>query len=387
MNSNVTVQDVFNAFYDDYKKQYAVSAEQAKSAWSIMNCKTGAMGVNTTVCEECGSIQVHYNSCRNRCCPMCQELPTQKWIDARREDVLDAPYYHLVFTLPDELNPVIYSNQKLLYTALYASASETLEQLTADTKYLGAKIGYISILHTWGSAMNYHPHLHCIIFGGGLNEKNQWREKSGDFFIPVKVLSKVFRGKFMEKIKGFWQNNILEFHGSASKYRNYYSFKDLLDICYRKEWAPYCKPTFNGAQSVIQYLGKYTHRIAISNRRIIGMDEHTVTYWVKDYSHNGKWRQECISGVEFIRRFLMHIPPRRFVRIRHYGILGNRLKKKTLALCRILLGCKQYLSKLKEMDTAQILNYLYGIDVCSCKDCGGKLIRIPPQIALKYYVT
>ena len=387
MNSNVTVQDAFNAFYEDYKKQYAVSTEQAKSAWSIMNCKTGSMGVNTAVCENCGSVHVHYNSCRNRCCPMCQELPTQKWIDARREDVLDAPYYHLVFTLPDELNPIIYSNQKLLYTALYSAASETLEQLTAEPKYLGAKTGYICILHTWGSAMNYHPHLHCIILGGGLNDKNQWREKSGDFFLPIKVLSKVFRGKFMEKVKDFWQNNLLEFHGSASKYRNCYSFKDLLNTCYHKEWAPYCKPTFNGAQSVIQYLGKYTHRIAISNRRIISIDEHTVTYWVKDYSRNGKWRQECISGVEFIRRFLMHVPPKRFVRIRHYGILGNRLKKKKLTLCRILLGCKQYLSKLKEMNTAQILSHLYGVDVFSCKDCGGKLVSIPPQIALKYCVT
>lgn len=194
--NDITVQDVFYSFYEDYLKEHKVSGIQAKTAWCIMNCKTGALGANVSICEDCGSIHTHYNSCRNRCCPMCQELPKQKWIDARKEDVLEAPYFHVVFTLPEELNPVIYSNQKLLYDVLYRSASETLEELAADSKHLGAEIGYISILHTWGSAMNYHPHLHCIVLGGGLDSKNQWRDNGNDFFLPIKAVSKLFRGKY-----------------------------------------------------------------------------------------------------------------------------------------------------------------------------------------------
>ena len=267
---NPTVQDIFHSFYLKYLDRYTPSAEQAKVSHSIMNCKTGAYGANVSVCEDCGHLQIHYNSCRNRCCPMCQALPTEKWMDAQREDVLEAPYFHVVFTVPQELNPLIYCNQKLLYNALYHSVSSTINELAEDEKYLGAKVGYICILHT---------------------------------------------------LKTLWKNKKLQFHGSSEKYRNHYAFKELINICYEKDWIPHCKKAFNGAQSVIHYLGKYIHRIAISNRRIIRMDEDTVTYYVKDYREAGKWKELTIPGVEFIRRFLMHVPPKRFVRIRHYGLL------------------------------------------------------------------
>ena len=379
--SKPTVQDIFLQFYPEYLDKYTPSATQAKVANCIMNCKTGAYGANVSICEDCGHLQIHYNSCRNRCCPMCQALPKEKWMDKRREDVLDSPYFHMVFTVPQELNPLIYSNQKRLYDALYQSVSATINELTLDAKHLGAKVGYICILHTWGSEMNFHPHIHTILLGGGLTSNNKWKDNGSDFFLPIHVISKMFRGKYMQALKHLWEENKLEFHGTAEKYRNRYTFKELLDTCYAADWVPHCKKTFNGAQSVISYLGKYTHRIAISNHRIIGMDEDSVTFSVKDYHNDGKWKELTITGVEFIRRFLMHVPPRRFVRIRHYGLLCSRTKNQKLTLCRNLLGCQKYLSKLRDKEMPEILEQLYGIKVCICRACGGHLgkaqIRIP----------
>ena len=380
---NPTVQDIFHQFYPLYLEQYSPSPQQAKVAHCIINCKTGAYGANVQFCEDCGHPQIHYNSFRNRCCSMCQALPKEKWMDKRREDVLEAPYFHVVFTVPQELNSLIYSNQQLLYDALYHSVSATINELTSDTKHLGAKVGYICVLHTWGSEMNYHPHIHVILLGGGLTAKNQWRDKGEEFFLPVKILSKLFRGKYMDELKRLWNEKKLQFHGSSEKYRNHYVFKELLNTCYEKDWIPHCKKTFNGAQSVINYLGKYTHRIAISNHRIIRMNEDTVTYYVKDYREEGKWKECTILGIEFIRRFLMHVPPKRFVRIRHYGLLCTRSKTKHLTLCRNLLGCKQYLSRLKDMKTPQILETLYGINVTVCKCCGGHLGKPQQRIPLR----
>ena len=378
-----TIQDIFLRFYPRYLEKYTPSPEQSKVANCIINCKTGTYGANVSMCQDCGHLQIHYNSCRNRCCPMCQALPKEKWMDKRREDVLEAPYFHVVFTVPQELNPLIYSNQQLLYDAMYHCVSETINELTADTKHLGAKVGYICVLHTWGSEMNYHPHIHVILLGGGLTAKNQWRDKGDEFFLPVKVMSKLFRGKYMDELKSLYEEKRLQFHGSSEKYRNRYAFKELLNLCYDKDWVPHCKKTFNGAQSVINYLGKYTHRIAISNHRIIRMDENSVTYSVKDYREEGKWKECTISGIEFIRRFLMHVPPKRFVRIRHYGLLCTRSKAKHLTLCRNLLGCKQYLSRLKDMETPQILEVLYGIKVTVCKCCGGHLGKPRQRIPLR----
>ena len=358
-----------------YKAMFAT-----KVAHNIMNCKTGAYGANVCVCEDCGFVQIHYNSCRNRCCPMCQAVPKEMWMDARREDVLDAPYFHLVFTVPDILNPVIYSNQRLLYDALYHAASSTISELTADPKHLGAKVGYICILHTWGSEMNFHPHIHTILLGGGLASNNQWKDNGENFFLPIRVISKMFRGKYLEELKRLWEEDKLVFHGTAEKFRNHYTFKELLDSCYGMDWIPHCKKTFNGAQTVIKYLGKYTHRIAVSNHRIVRMDDDTVTFLVKDYRNEGQWKELTISGVEFVRRFLMHVPPRRFVRIRHYGLLCSRTKSQKLTLCRNLLGCKKYLSKLRDMEMPEILEHLYGIKVCVCKACGGHLGK--PQMRM-----
>ena len=221
--------------------------------------------------------------------------------------------------------------------------------------------------------MNFHPHIHTILLGGGLTFKNEWKDNGTEFFLPIWAISKVFRGKYMDELKNLWNTDQLEFHGTAEKYRNHYAFKELIDSCYDTEWIPHCKKTFNGAQSVIDYLGKYTHRIAISNHRIICMDDGNVTFSVKDYRNKGQWKELTLSGVEFIRRFLMHVPPKRFVRIRHYGLLCSRSKRKKLTLCRNLLGCQKYLSKLRDKEMPEVLNLLYGINVCVCKTCGGSL--------------
>ncbi len=244
------------------------------------------------------------------------DILTEYWFKCGRPQGIlfpNAPYFHVVFTIPQELNPLIYSNQQLLYDALYHSISATINELTCDTKHLGAKVGYICVLHTWGSEMNFHPHIHVILLGGGLTSKKQWRDKGEEFFLPVKVISKLFRGKYMDELKLLWNGKKLQFHGNSEKYRNHYTFKELLNICYEKDWVPHCNKTFNGAQSVINYLGKYTHRIAISNYRIIRISEDTVTYYVKDYREKGKWKEFTISGIEFIRRFLMHVPPKEAV--------------------------------------------------------------------------
>nr|WP_242861193.1 transposase [Acetivibrio ethanolgignens] len=315
------------------------------------------------ICEDCGAIQIHYNSCRNRCCPMCQAVPKEMWMDARREDVLDAPYFHLVFTVPDILNPVIYSNQKLLYDALCHAASSTISELASDPKHLGAKVGYICILHTWDSEMNFHPHIHTILLGGGLTSNNQWKDNGENFFLPIRVISKVFRGKYLEELKRLWEEDKLVFHGTAEKFRNHY--------------------TFNGAQSVIKYLGRYTHRIAISNHRIVRMDNDAVTFSVKDYCNEGQWKEVTISGAEFIRRFPMHVPPRRFVRIRHYGLLCSRTKNQKLTLRRNLLGCQKYISRLRDMEMPEVLEQLYGVKVCVCKACSGHLGKSQMRMPLR----
>lgn len=379
MRDDCTVQDVFNRFYPDYEKTHELPVVQRKAAYHIMNCKTGLFGVNISVCEDCGCISIHYNSCRDRCCPMCQEFPKEKWVDARRKDVLEAPYFHVVFTVPEELNPVIYSNQKLLYDALYHASSGTLRELSSDSKYLGADIGFICILHTWGSKMNFHPHIHAVVLGGGLDPKNCWKDNGEEFFLPIRVISRLFRGKYLAELKQLWEDGKLEFHGSAEGYKNHYSFKELLDSCYSKEWIPYCKKPFDGAESVIRYLGKYTHRIAISNYRIKDMTDNTVTFTAKDYKNQGEWKKVTISGEEFIRRFLMHVPPKRFVRIRHYGLLSSRNKNQKITICRNLLGCKKYISRLKDLDAPAIIRLLYKKDVCKCASCGGRIIPLDPR--------
>ncbi|AOT70565.1 IS91 family transposase [Geosporobacter ferrireducens] len=364
-----TVQEIFLRFYSQYKQNYTPSAQQAKAARDIMSCRSAALGGHVYECEEYRRITVQYNSCRNRHCPLCQGITKAIWIDQRRKDILSAPYFHLVFTIPHKLHPLIYQNQKLLYALMYRAVEETLSELSKDTQYLGAQIGFFSLLHTWGQDMHYHPHIHTVVLAGGLTKHNQWTQTSKKFFIPVKVLAKKFRGKFIYFLKQYYRQSQLEFYGDAVKYLQPKNFYHLLEQCYAKDWYTYTQRTFSGPLAVVKYLGRYTHRIAISNNRIVSMDEHTVTITVKDYKDKNKTKTIVMEGVEFIRRFLMHILPKGFVKIRHYGLLANRNKKTKLALCRKLTVSSVYKPQFESHSTIEILCLLVGRDVRMYPTC------------------
>lgn len=368
--SDTKIQDVFKRFLPEYAEVSNFSERQHLAVRCIMACRTAEMGAHVSECESCHSTYIHYNSCKNRHCPMCQGMDIDVWIDKQQENVLNVPYFHTVFTIPEELYFLVYSNQQLLYDALYHAANRTLTELSDDSKYLGAKTGYICVLHTWGSKMNYHPHLHTIVLGGGLNKKNQWTDKNGKLFFPIKVMSAVFKKYYLDELKELRDSERLEYHGTAEKFRNHYEFKELLDKLYEKEWIVYTKQAFNGAQSVINYLGRYTHRIAISNRRIERIEGDRVIYKAKDYANGTGMISVSADGTEFIKMFLMHVLPKGFVRIRHYGLLSCRNKKDKMTLCRNLLGCEQYISKLRDKSVAEKLLILYNHDICKCRNCG-----------------
>uniref|UniRef100_UPI0038996707 IS91 family transposase n=1 Tax=Bacillus fonticola TaxID=2728853 RepID=UPI0038996707 len=291
------------------------------------------------------------------------------WVDQRKKDVLNAPYFHVVFTMPEQLQMLIYHNQKMLYNLMYKAVAETLMELSQDDKYLGAQIGFLSVLHTWGQNLHYHPHIHTVVLAGGLTKQNQWRSTSKRFFIPVKVLSKNFRGKFLYYLKQYYQQNRLEFYNDAKQFEDPKAFQELIDQCYNLNWYSYTKRTFSGPLAVIEYLGRYTHRIAISNHRILSVENDTVTILVKDYKNNNEKKTVKMKGVEFIRRLLMHILPRKFVKIRHYGLLANRNKKTKLQLCRRLTQSPVYQPKYEGLNTIEILSVLVNKDVTLCPGC------------------
>lgn len=371
-----TVQDVFLQFYSRYEQGYTPSTQQARASIDIISCRTAALGGHVFECEECGHIAVRYNSCRNRHCPLCQGVTKAVWVDKRSKDILNAPYFHVVFTMPKQLHQLIYQNQELLYGLMYKTVAQTLSELSKDKKYLGAQIGFFSLLHTWGQDLHYHPHIHTVVLAGGLTKQNKWRNSSKKFFIPVKVLSKKFRGKYLHYIKQYYRQNMLKFYGSAKKYRDPKLFRNLLNECYDKDWYTYTKRTFSGPLAVVQYLGRYTHRIAISNTRIVSMDEHTVTITVRDYKSKSQTKTLTMEGVEFIRRFLMHILPKGFVKIRYYGLLANRNKKTKLALSRKLTCSPTYEPKFEGLNTIEILCILVGRDVTVCPVCGEGKLRV-----------
>jgi hypothetical protein len=373
----IEIKEIFRKFLPEYQKKYPLSPDQAKAAFSIMNCRTSVMGGRVDVCEECGEMFCVYNSCRNRHCPLCQNIPREKWVDKRCNDILLAPYFHVVMTIPDELKLVIYQNKELLYNLLYKASSETLNCIADNKKFLGAQIGFTSVLHTWGQNLDYHPHIHTIVLTGGLTKENKWKCSGKDFFVPVKVLSKVFKGKFMHYLKEYYNSQELKFYGSLKHLEEAKEFQKLVDACYQKNWYTYIKETFSGPAAVIKYLGRYTHRVGISNSRIVSMDDKTVTIEVKNYKDNGSKGLLTLDGAEFIRRFLMHVLPSGFRKLRHYGILGSRNKKTKLLLCRKLTGSLKFKARFENMSSAEILFAIKGIDITKCRTCcKGRLITL-----------
>jgi len=304
---------------------------------------------------------------------MCQALSNELWVDAQNEHVLDIDYYHLVFTCPSELNPLIYCNQSELYTLFFHAVAETVLELSGDPAHMGGMPGLISIMHTWGSDLSYHPHIHVLSTSGGLDAGRNWCRKRGGFFLPGKVMAMLFKGKFLSSLKALRDAGKLCYEGEAVGYQNQENYQRLLDACYSKNWVTDIRESFAGAETVMHYLGRYTHRIAISNSRILRMDKDTVTIRVKDYKNGGEWKELVLGGVEFVRRFLMHIPPKGFVRIRRYGLLSNHNKRRLIPLCRNLIGCREFLRRFREGDKAHAVKVLYRKDVTVCPCCGGIL--------------
>ena len=377
MADSPTMQDVLQRFYPGYLDSYVPNTQQEKVVRHILNCKTGAYGVNVSRCSSCGHVQFHNNSCRDRSCPMCQALSNELWIDAQNEHVLDTDYYHIVFTCPSELNPLIYCNQKELYSLFFHTVAETVLELSANPAHLGGTPGFISVMHTWSSNLSYHPHIHVLCTGGGLDADRNWHQKREGYFLPGKAIAKVFKGKFLSGLKDLHKDGKLCYAGEAEKYRNHYEYQELINLCFQKNWVTDIRESFAGAESVMHYLGRYTHRIAISNGRILRMDEKSVTFRVKDYRNGGVWKELTLDGVEFVRRFLMHVPPRRFVRIRHYGLLSNQKKRRLIPLCRNLIGCREFLRRFRKDDKVRAIRILYKIDVTKCPKCGDTMCYEP----------
>ena len=312
---------------------------QVKVLHAILRCRTAALGGHRDECTRCGYQAISYNSCRNRHCPKCQTNAREKWLMARQRELLPVDYYHLVFSMPHALVPLIWQNKRALFRLLFEASAETLLEVAADPKHLGAEIGFLSILHTWGQTLQRHPHVHCVVPGGGLSPDGQrWIRSPPRFFLPVKVLSRVFRGKFVAGLKRAFRRKKLRFYGACLPLADEAAFGRFLRTLFREDWVVYAKRPFGGPEHVLHYLARYTHRVAISNHRLVDLTDTHVTFRWKDYAHHNKRRTMTLTHDVFLRRFLEHVLPRGFPRIRYFGFLANRRRGLLLPLCRVLLA-------------------------------------------------
>lgn len=369
--SNFKIQKIWQDSYEDYcHSGHFQSQEQKKASLAILACKSGRLGVNVSECTECGHMEFHKNSCRNRSCPNCQAVLKEVWVDQRRAEVMDAPYFHVVFTLPHELNPLMFCNQKLLYGLLHKCCAQTILELSADRKYLGAQPGIIQVLHTWNQELGYHVHMHCIISGGGLTPDRRIRSASAKFFIPVRVLRDKFKGKYLSLLDACYQKGELVFSSSCSTLQDPCVWKAFKNSLYEKDWCPYIKETFNGFGNAIEYLGRYTHRVAISNNRILSVTETEVTFSARGKKPGDPKREITISHEEFIRRFLMHVLPAGFQKIRYYGFLNNRMKSRNLKIIFRIQGGQRFRQRYAGLSMAELLKAVWNIDLSICPECG-----------------
>lgn len=373
--------DIIREYGTSYIKAHPLPCRVLKVLNSIAQCRTSSLGGHLARCESCGYQQPFYNSCRNRHCPKCGSLAKERWLMARKEHVLPIVYFHTVFTVPDTLNTLALHNQRLIYSLLFRAGSETLITLGKDDKHLGAQIGVIATLHTWGQNLTDHPHLHCIVTGGGLSkDEKRWKypkklKNGDDFFVHVNVLSDLFKKKFMAYLKetydrGDLKRKELPYFKSKADYRQ---FKNDL---YKKKWVTYCKQPFSGAESVLEYLGRYIYRVAISNRRLIKLEDGKVLFRWRDY-RDGKQKVMRLDAFEFIRRFLLHVLPKGFFKVRYYGILASRNLKTKLKRCKELL--KVRLSKSTEkLNWKELFFQITGTDLSLCPKCNiGRMIIMP----------
>ena len=329
---------VQGARFVDQHRQH-LSYQQLKVLRAIAQCRTAALGGHIDNCPRCRHQAISYNSCRNRHCPKCQAQARQRWLAAREKELLGVPYFHVVFTLPHALIPLCQRNPRILYDLLFQASAAAMREVAADPKHLGAQIGFLSILHTWGQNLLQHPHVHCVIPAGGLSpDRTRWVHPKYPFFLPVKVLSRVFRGKFVSRLKRAFRKKKLQVPLTNAALEQPKLFLQFLRTLFREDWVVYAKPAFGGASQVLRYLGRYTHRVAISNHRLLAFDGERVTFRWKDYARGNKQRQMTLDATEFLRRFLQHVLPRGFVRIRQFGFLANRCRTARLQLIRKLFS-------------------------------------------------
>jgi len=370
------LQDIFRLYGEQYLKTHHSPPHIHKAVRAIESCRTAKLGGHRDTCGECGFMKMSYNSCRNRHCPKCQALTKERWIMERESELLPVPYFHVVFTLPSELNELVIHNREKLFNLLLSASAETLKLLAQDKKHLGVQTGFTSILHTWGSNLMFHPHVHIIVPGGGLTPSGKWQSSRKKFFIPVKVMSKVFRGKFLYALKKM-RHEILGLEDDSV-------WRTTANTLYEKDWYVYCKRPFKTNRSVLQYLGRYTHRIAISNHRILSIHDDKVSFKWRDYKNASREKVMTLTANEFVRRFLLHILPQGFTKIRHYGFLASAVKKKKLELCQKLTGARVTLKV--EMSAAELMMKLTGRDITLCPACGSEHFTIlsglsPPIVA------
>jgi putative transposase/transposase-like zinc-binding protein len=341
----IEVADIFRAAGREFieKSRRWLSWQHLKVLRAIEHCRTAALGGHVDSCSQCGHRAISFNSCRNRHCPKCQTNTRDTWLKARAHELLPVLYFHVVFTLPHELSALVLQNKRVLYELLFRTSAETLLEIGADPKHLGAHLGFLSVLHTWGQNLLHHPHVHCVVPAGGLApDRSSWkRTRRPNFLLPVRVLSRVFRGKFMEGLEDAFTQRNLSFCGDLQSLAEPNQFQCFLDRLARKDWVVYAKPPFGGPEHVLHYLARYTHRIAISSHRLLSFDGKQVNFRWKDYAHGNKKRKMTLSADEFLRRFLLHVLPAGFVRIRHFGFLANRHRTELITLCRNLIGENQ----------------------------------------------
>lgn len=373
VRSRLEIADIFRAYGPAWRRANAghISLSQLKVMSSIEDCRTEALGGHVAGCTKCGHQHIAYNSCKNRHCPKCQGPAARDWMAARAEDLLPAAYFHVVFTLPAEIARIAYWNKRAVYGLLFRASAETVMTIAADPKRLGARVGMTSVLHTWGSALTHHPHVHMIVPGGGMSpDGSRWIACKPGFFLHVRVLSRLFRRLFIEGLLALHRAGDLAFFGDLAKLADAAAFTTWLAPLRKSEWVVYAKPPFGGPEAVLAYLSRYTHRVAISNSRLVSADAKTVAFRWKDYRIKNSGRQKTmrLATHEFIRRFLIHVLPDGFHRIRHYGLLASSTRKSNIAKARSLLGAET--AKPDDPPTAEIIPLTLREP---CPDCGGPM--------------
>ncbi len=368
MVNAMTVNDIFRAYGEEYREQNPfLTVHEKKVMRAIEICRTETLGGRIEVCDSCGNTIKLFHSCRNRHCPQCQFMKKEQWIASKKNEIFPFQYFHVVFTLPDKLDPLVLRNKKKIYKLLFDKVKETLLSVSDEKKYLGAKIGFFSILHTWGQKLNLHPHLHCVVPGGGYSEEERtWRKSSKNYLFPVEVLKKRFRSLFLIELKRMYKAG--ELYLAGTDFSDPKTFFKLIDDLFETNWVVYLKESFQNSDSVIEYLARYTHRIAISNHRIVKVEDNRVFFSYKDYKENNQKKEISLPVMEFIKRFLWHIVPSRFVRIRYYGLMANRNKKINLEKCYEYFELERRIEELTK-DWDKIYFEVTGTDIHKCPEC------------------